>query len=83
MTLASISTKTQNDLGSLFWEEGGGGRFFQEPRSRVYAVPVTEDTHTQRDRYCQVYTLHNARVITAHYHTTIDTCSLVIAALYL
>lgn len=74
--------KTQTILGHCFGKKGEG-RFFQEPRSCVYAVPVTEDAHTQRDRYCQVYTLHNARVITVHYHTTIDTCSLVIAALYL
>lgn len=39
---ASISTKT-NDPVSLFGKRGRGD--FQEPRSCVYAVPVTEDTH--------------------------------------
>lgn len=48
MTLASISTKTQTILGHCFGKKGEG-RFFQVPRSRVYAVPVTEDAHSHRE----------------------------------
>lgn len=62
MTLASISTKTQTILGHCFGKKGEG-RFFQEPRSCVYAVPVTEDAHAERPILSGVYTTQ----CTSHY----------------